>query len=309
MTGTMQSIKPIRVFLEVVTQGSFAKAARSLHMTPASVTRIIAQLEDELGQQLLLRTTRRVSLTGAGAMVAARYRPVIDEFDRITDEVTRATRPDHGHLTINAPMSFGMRLLPGLIGSFHLAYPNISLDVQMTDALVDIVAGSCDLAIRISGSPQDKSTIWRRICKVPRCLVAAPALFDRVPRPHLPEDLDPAICLSYGTSREAEIWNFRRAGVTRSIRAGTGIVSNNGEFLLGLAATGHGIVNLPGFLVREALARGQIEPVLPEWEIPPLDLMLYYPPYQTLPPLVDSFTDFFVSYMKTLETFEFMGKD
>merc|ERR1711969_26185 len=117
MQTAMQTIKPIRVFLSVVAQGSFAGAARRLRMTPASITRIIAQLEEDLGQQLLLRTTRQVSLTGAGAMVAARYRPVVQEFDRITQEVIRATHPDRGRLAINAPMSFGIRLLPDLVNS------------------------------------------------------------------------------------------------------------------------------------------------------------------------------------------------
>ncbi|MAC79922.1 MAG: LysR family transcriptional regulator [Rhodobacteraceae bacterium] len=301
----MQNIKPIRVFLEVVEQASFAGAARSLRMTPASVTRIIAQLEQDLGQQLLLRTTRQVSLTGAGAMVAARYRPVVQEFDRITQEVIRATHPDRGRLAINAPMSFGIRLLPDLVNSFSLAYPNITLDVQMTDRLVDIVDETCDLAIRISGPPSDKSTIWRRICQVPRAVIAAPALFDRIPRPETPDELDPAWCLSYGSSRAPETWHFAKSGLKRSIRAGTRIVSNNGEFLYGLAATGNGMVNLPDFLVREGVRGGRVEPVLTDWDIPPLDLMLYYPPYEVLPPLVATFTEFFEDYIRDIDGFDF----
>lgn len=301
----MQSIKPIRVFLTVVEQGSFAAAARHLRMTPASVTRIIAQLERDLGQQLLLRTTRQVSLTGAGAMVAARFRPVVEEFDRVTEEVTRTTRPDRGRLGINAPMSFGMRLMPGLVASFRLAYPHIALDVQLTDTLVDILDSDCDLAIRISSPPTDKSTIWRRICQVPRVVVAAPALFDHVPRPETPEDLTPAACLSYGQKGEPETWTFTRGGLRRSLRAGSDVVSNNGEFLYAMALSGNGMVNLPDFLVREGLASGRLEVVLPEWQIAPLNLMLYYPPYEKLPPLVETFTDFFEAHIRDLDSFDF----
>ena len=301
----MQTIKPIRVFLAVIEQGSFAGAARHLRMTPASITRIIAQLEQDLGQQLLLRTTRQVSLTGAGAMVAARYRPVVEEFDRVTEEVTRTTRPDRGRLAINVPLSFGMRLMPGLVASFRLAYPNIALDVQLTDTLVDILDESCDLAIRISAPPGDKSTIWRRICLVPRHVVAAPALFDRMPRPVSPDDLGPDHCLSYGQKGTAESWTFTRGGLRRTIRAGSDVVSNNGEFLHALALSGNGMVNLPDFLVRDDLAGGGLEAVLPDWQVTPLNLMLYYPPYEKLPPLVATFTDFFEAYIREVESFDF----
>jgi len=300
----MQDIKPIRVFLAVVAQGSFAGAARSLRMTPASITRIVARLERDLDQQLLLRTTRQVSLTGAGAMVAARFRPLVEEFDRTTEEVTRTTRPDRGRLAINAPMSFGMRMMPGLVASFRLAYPNIALDLQLTDALVDILDESCDLAIRISGPPTDKSTIWRRICHVPRQAVAAPSLFDRMPRPESPDDLLPEHCLSYGHKGGGEVWTFTRGSLRRTVRAGTDVVSNNGEFLHAMALSGNGIVNLPGFLVREGLESGGLEVVLPDWQIPPLNLMLYYPPYETLPPLVATFTDFFEAYIRDLDSFD-----
>lgn len=301
----MQTLKPIRVFLEVVAQGSFIGAARSLRMTPASITRIVAQLEEDLGQQLLVRTTRQISLTGAGAMVAARYQPALQEFDRITDEITRATRPDQGRLSINAPLSFGMRLLPGLIDSFRLAYPQIQIVVQQTDTLVDILGASCDLAIRISGPPADKSTIWRRICMVPRAIVAGPTLFDRIAMPQSPEQLDPAYCLSYGTSFDAEIWTITGKGSHRTIRAGTEVVSNNGELLLALAATGNGMANLPRFLVQEAIKSGKVVEVLPDWEPMPLNLMLYYPPYDALPPLVATFTEYFEAYIRDFETFDF----
>ncbi|MBT9382965.1 LysR family transcriptional regulator [Pseudooceanicola sp. CBS1P-1] len=301
----MQSIKPIRVFLTVIEQGSFAGAARSLRMTPASVTRIIAQLEQDLGQQLLLRTTRQVSLTGAGAMVAARYRPVVQDFDRVTEEVTRTTRPDRGRLAINAPMSFGMRLMPGLLASFRLAYPHITLDLQLTDRLVDILDERCDLAIRIADPPGDKSTIWRRICEVPRRVVAAPALFERIPRPDQPEELLPEHCLSYDAGGGAETWTFARGGLRRQLRAGAEIVSNNGEFLYEMALSGNGLVNLPEFLLHDGLASGRLEAVLPDWQLPPLTLMLYYPPYDKLPPLVETFTDFFEAYIRDLDSFDF----
>lgn len=301
----MQDINSYRVFLEVEAQNSFAAAARALRMTPASVTRIVARLEADLGQQLFVRTTRQVSLTNAGAVVAARLRPIVQDFDRATHDIMRAARPDRGRLAINAPMSFGMRLMPRMIDSFRLAYPHIQIDLQMTDALVDIVDASCDLAIRIARPPTVKSAIWRKICEVPRQLVAAPALFDRIARPASPDDLDPVHCLSYSTGGAAEVWRLSKGGRRRSIPAGTGISANNGDVLGNLAAAGNGIVNLPVFLVQDGLARGEVVPVLADWQIEPLFLMLYYPPYEVLPPLVSTFTDFFEAWVRDLEGFDF----
>ncbi|MDP3340823.1 LysR family transcriptional regulator [Frigidibacter sp.] len=301
----MQDINSFRVFLEVEAQRSFAGAARVLRMTPASVTRIVARLETDLGQQLLVRTTRQVSLTNAGAVVAARLRPIVEEFDRATHDITRAARPDRGRLAINAPMSFGLRVMPRMIHSFRLAYPHIQIDLQMTDALVDIVDASCDLAIRIARPPAVKSAIWRKICEVPRQLVAAPALFDRVARPGTPDDLDPDHCLSYSTGGSAEVWRLAKGARTRSLPAGTSVCTNNGEVLYSLAAAGDGIVNLPVFLVKDGLAKGEVVPVLTDWQITPLYLMLYYPPYERLPPLVSTFTDFFEAWVHDLDGFDF----
>ncbi|MDX8352467.1 LysR family transcriptional regulator [Cognatiyoonia sp. IB215182] len=300
----MQDIKPVRVFLEVAARKSFSAAAKSLHMTPASVTRIVARLEADLGQQLLLRTTRQVSLTSAGALVAARYRPLIEALDQVKDDLDRDMQPHRGRLSINAPMSFGLRVLPKLIESFWLAYPNISLNVQLTDRLVDVVEDDCDLAIRISDPPADKSTIWRKICEVPRCAVAAPSLFERYARPGQPDALDPHLCLSYGGSG-SETWRFRKGAIVRDVNAGARVNSNSGDMLLEMVQMGVGVAVLPEFFVSKALQDGTLEQVLPEWQVPPLWLSLFYPPYEALPPLVTTFSDYFETYLTERDGFHF----
>jgi DNA-binding transcriptional LysR family regulator len=301
----VQDIKPIRVFLKVAELKSFAAAARTLDMTPASVTRIVARFENDLDTQLLKRTTRQVALTSAGARVAARFAPIVEQFDQVAGEVARAARPDHGRLAINAPMSLGLRLLPNLIDSFRLAYPNVTLNVQLTDKFVDIVEETCDLAIRISGPPTDKSTIWRKICEVPRHAIAAPGLFDRIDRPQTPDDLKRELCMSYSANGGSEIWRFRKAQITRNIPAGTELVSNSGDFLYSLVKSGDGIAVLPDFIFKDALARKEVEQLLDDWEIQPLWLTLFYPPYETLPPLVASFSDFFEAYLRDVGELEF----
>jgi DNA-binding transcriptional LysR family regulator len=301
----MQELKPVRVFLEVATLKSFAAAAKSLRMTPASVTRIVAKLEEDLGEQLLLRTTRQVSLTSTGAFVAARYKPLIQAFDKVEQDLEREIQPYRGRLSINAPMSFGLRIMPMLVESFRLAYPNIDLNIHLTDRLVDIVSETCDLSIRVSGPPQDKSTIWRKLCEVPLQVVAAPSLFERHPKPKSPDDLDHKICLSYGEEAAPEVWRFEKGALKRPFTSGQSIRSNNGDLLYQFAQSGAGIVMLPNFLVADGLAAGKIVPVLEDWAIPPLWVSLFYPPYETLPPLVATFTDFFEAYLQDLDGFDF----
>ena len=293
----MDDLKPIRIFLAVAEHLSFAQAARALRMTPATVTRSVAQLEQMLGQQLFVRTTRQVSLTAAGARVAARFTPLMQEIGRATDEIIGASRPDLGRLRINAPLSLGVRVLPDLIQSFRLAYPRIDLQVHLTDVLVDIIAEDCDLAIRVSRPPRDKSTIWQKICEVPRYLVAAPALFDHVPLPRQPEDIDPRLMLSYSDAGEPELWELSHGAQRRVLKSAGVVTSNNGDFLYGVARAGGGICLLPDFLVQDGLARGEVTRLLPDWDLPSLWLTLFYPPYDTLPPLVATFAEFFEDYM------------
>lgn len=301
----MDELKPIRVFLEVAQHLSFAKAARALRMTPASVTRIVAKLEEEMGQQLLVRTTRQVSLTSAGAVAVARYTPLVAEFDRVGQDITRAMRPDLGRLQINAPLSMGLRILPKMVDSFRLAYPRIDLDVHLTDAFVDVIDEDCDLAIRISGPPSDKSTIWRKLCEVPRSVLAAPTLLERHAGVADPDDLRSMPLMSYSATGDPENWSLTQGPERRVIRAGTQIVSNNGDFLLELARGGHGVCVLPDFIAREALDAGELTRLVSDWDLPPLWLTLYYPPYEQLPPLVATFSEFFEAYVRDLEGMEF----
>lgn len=290
-------LKPIRVFLEVAKRRSFTSAAKALQMTPASITRIVARLEEEFEQQLLIRTTRQVSLSSAGARVAQRYQPLVDAFDQAKRDLDREMQPFKGRLSINAPMSFGQHLMPGLIESFRLAYPSIELTIRLTDRLVDIVSEECDLAIRVSTPPTGKSPIWRKLCEVPLCAVAAPSLFDRVARPKTPREIDPVLCLSYGEGNEPEVWRFQQGERQQSVTTAGTLHSNNGDLLYGLARNGSGIVVLPEFHVAAGLQRGDVVKVVQDWSLSPLWLSLYYPPYETLPPLVATFSDFFEAYL------------
>ncbi|MDJ0821243.1 MAG: LysR family transcriptional regulator [Paracoccaceae bacterium] len=294
----MIELKPIRVLRAVSDLKSFTLAARELGLAPASVTRIIAQLEQDLGVQLLVRTTRQVALTSAGATVLARYRPLLEGFDEVTHDLQRAIQPDSGHLRLTAPVSLGVTLLPQVIAGFRLAFPNISVEVNFTDRLLDVIEENCDLAIRVSGPPSDKSTIWRKLCEVPRRAIASPALLERIVPPAHPDDLDRNYLMSYSPDGSAETWEFHQQGNRRSIKAGHHIVANNGDYLYALALAGEGICVLPDFITGAGLRTGQVVDLLPKWSASSLWLTLFYPPYEQLPPIVGTFADYFEAFIE-----------
>lgn len=294
----MGEVEAIRTFLTVAEQSSFSAAARLLGMTPASVTRTVSGLEEQLGVQLLLRTTRKVSLTSAGAAYAARVAPLVDGLARATEETRDLQKVTAGSIRVSAPMSLGMKVLPTVLSQFSIIHPKTSVAIELSDRFVDIVEENYDLAIRISGPPTDKSTIWRKIRPVPRLLVASPSFLAQNGRPKVPEDLATLECLSYHDQSKTETWELSRPGQTRTVEANGRFSINNGDFLCRLAVAGEGIALLPRFIVEDELRAGSLVEVLPGWTTPEIWLTLYYPPYEHLPLRVATFSDFFEAFVK-----------
>ncbi len=294
----MGELEAIRTFLTVADQSSFSAAARLLAMTPASVTRTVSALEEQLGVQLLLRTTRKVSLTSAGAAYAARVAPLVQGLARATEETRDLQKVTAGSLRVSAPMSLGMKVLPTVLSQFSIMHPRTSVAIELSDRFVDILQENYDLAIRISGPPTDKSTIWRKIRPVSRLLVAAPSFLARHGTPKVPEDLTTLECLSYHDQSKTETWELSRPGQVRTIEARGRFSINNGDFLCKLAIAGEGIALLPRFIVDEELRAGKLVEVLPGWNTPEIWLTLYYPPYEQLPLRVATFSDFFEAFIK-----------
>ncbi|PYE90472.1 LysR family transcriptional regulator [Phyllobacterium leguminum] len=296
----MNDLNDIRVFLTVAKQGSFVAAARQLSMTAPTVTRAVGGLEERLGVQLLLRTTRQVSLTSAGAVYAARVEPLLEAFDAAAEEVRAEEGEAAGLIRLNAPLSLGQRILPDVVSGFRAGHPGIAVSATLTDRFIDIVNDSFDLAVRISEPPRDKSTIWRKICRVRRMLVASPGYLAANGTPETPDDLNEAACIAYDEEALAETWELSHAGRTRKVRAGKVLAGNNGDLIARLAENSEGVALLPFFIVEEAVTAGHLVPILNGWQPPELWLTLYYPPYEKLPIRVARFSDFFETYVTTI---------
>ncbi|MGO7034453.1 LysR family transcriptional regulator [Rhizobium ruizarguesonis] len=287
----MNDYKLLRTFLLAAEKRNFAQVARELDMTPAAVTRAIAALEEDLGVQLFVRTTRQVSLTTDGAIFAAQIQPAVQALDNARKDVMNTHKADHGRLRISAPTWFGQQALPPILSAFKERYPKISFEISLADGLVNIIDDDYDLAIRISAAPSDKFTIWRKISVVRRILVAAPG--SRFCDMEHPNELIPDDCLAYSGESKRETWTLSDGSGSTTISAGRAFSANSGEVLASMAADGRGVAMLPKFHVAEYLRTGRLVHVLKDWSPPDLWLTLYYPPYQALPPRIASFSKFF----------------
>jgi len=287
----MNDYKALRTFLLAAEKRNFAQVARELGMTAAAVTRAIAALEDDLGVQLFVRTTRQVSLTTDGAIFAAQIQPAVQALENARKDVMNSHKADHGRLRISAPTWFGQQILPPILSGFRELYPKISFEISLADGLVNIVDEDYDLAIRISSAPSDKFTIWRKISVVHRILVAAPG--SRFVGMAHPNELTPDDCLAYSGDSKRETWALTDGSGSATISAGRAFSANSGAVLADMAAAEAGIALLPTFHVAEHLRTGRLVHVLKTWSPPDLWLTLYYPPYHALPPRIASFSKYF----------------
>ncbi|MEM9639759.1 MAG: LysR substrate-binding domain-containing protein, partial [Pseudomonadota bacterium] len=260
-----------------------------------AVTRHVAELEQTLGVQLFVRTTRKVSLTQAGALYYEKVHPLVSALAVADDGARAQQKALSGRLLVSCPLSFGTRFLRGPLTEFAERHPGIELKINLTDSFVDIIKDGYDMALRISAAPADKSTIWRKICPVPRCLVASPDYLAHAPTLTTPADLPNHSCLSYTNQSDGDIWHLARdtEDTMRPVRLSPAFACNNGDLLAQMATAGRGIVLLPRFIVAPAIAAGTLRTVLTDWRAPEIWLTAFYPPYQKLPRAIDRFTEVF----------------
>ena len=282
MTG---QIERIRVFVEVAERQGFAAAARALALTPSQATRHVAELEAELGVRLLVRTTRQVTLSGAGRQYLERIKPVLAELAQADEAARVQANTLRGEIRVS---------------QFRILYPEVRLKLNLTDRFVDIMSGEYDMALRISGPPTDKTSIWRKIQPVRCLLTASPSYLAQRGAPVDPRDLEEHDCLVYEHQADGASWEFSRAGSgeARTANVASCFSCNNGDLIGELAARGEGIALLPRFIIAEHLARGALVEVLAGWQAPQVWLSAFYPPYDHLPAKVETFTRFVEGVVK-----------
>ena len=279
------------VFARVAEARSFTAAARELGMTKSAVSKQVARLEAHLGLRLLNRSTRRLSLTEAGAAFLGGCQQMVAEAEQAEQAVSFLAAAPRGTLSLNAPVSFGtLHILPGL-AEFLAAYPELRVEVTLNDRVVDLVEEGFDAAVRIR-KLEDSALVARRLATSRRVLAAAPDYLRRHPAPARLEDLAAHDCLIYAYQREGPLWRLEGPEGPREVKVSGRLQVNNGDALMAAAIGGAGIAYLPTFLCGDALREGRLARVLPDWCDREDSISVIYPQGRNLLPKVRVFVDF-----------------
>ena len=289
----MDRVTSMRVFVHAASVGSLSAAARHLGMSPAMATKHVNALEARLGVKLFHRTTRRLSLTEAGSNYLEACQRILPEIDEAEAAAASQRIKATGLLRMNVPLSFGSRFIAPLMPGFSRLHPEVKVELGLSDAQLDLIADSWDLAIRI-GRLADSPLQARRLGDAAMLVCAAPDYLDRRGVPRRVAELAQHNCLSYTLSsmQDSKQWAFGAHGEFR-VPVGGDLLANNGDALLAAAVGGQGVIYQPDFIVGEALERGDL--VVLELDKPVMELggiHVLYPPERRPPAKVRVMIDY-----------------
>lgn len=289
----MSQLEELNVFVRVAESGGISKAADQLGIAKSAVSRRLSELEKRMGAQLISRTTRKSSLTEAGQRCYEHALRVMDVVSELNAAVAQEEQQISGVIRMSIPHSFTMNHMMPVIDEFLRRFPNIKLELDVSDNFVDIIEAGLDLAIRI-GDLKDSSLRARKIAPIKTMLVASPDYLKLHGHPSIPEDLSQHQFLSYGTESGSTFRFEDQQGKTHSVQVNAKAKINNGDVLNDLAIRGHGIVHSPTFISWQALNSGALERVLSDFEIPARFAYAVYPQTRFLPKRVRLFIDYLV---------------
>lgn len=253
----------MEVFTRVVEQGGFSAAARALAMTPSAVSKLVARLEARLGLRLFNRSTRQLQLTAEGRVFYERSRRVLADIDEAERLAASAAAP-RGLVTINTNVPFGVHVLLPLLPRFLGRHPGITLDVQLTDEVVDLLEKRTDVAIR-GGPMKDSRLVARKLGHTRWVVAASPAYLARAGVPRTPADLAGHNLVAFNYARALEGWPFLVDGQAINVTVAGNIRLSDGDALRQTALAGGGLVRLAWFMLREDVLAGRLQVVLEEF--------------------------------------------
>lgn len=277
-------------FVESVERSSFSAAARLLGTTPSAVSKRVAKLENRLGVRLLQRTTRSLSLTAEGAVYYERVAKLLRELEEVDDAMTSGGKPK-GKLTVSTSLDFGQWLLVQSIPAFLKQYPEIEIDLRLSDRLVDLVIEGVDVAIRL-GDLEDSSLVRQHLGQARFTLCASPIYLNKHGRPMTPEELAQHNCLRYLFNGRPVPWEFFVDQTWQPLQVNGTFNSDNGGALKGAAIAGLGIARLFDFQIQEEVKQQQLEILLPGQLSPGLAVQALFTHQRNLSPRVRAFLDF-----------------
>jgi DNA-binding transcriptional LysR family regulator len=282
----LPDLEGLAIFAKVVDMRSFAGAATELNLSKATVSKAVTRLETRLGTRLFNRTSRRLALTDAGRQLSARAAHILAEAEAAEDDARAQSSTPRGLVRLAVPTT----------------YPEVTIELHLSDAIVDLIGDGYDAAIRIGALP-DSSLVARRLCDSQRYLVGSPAYLKEHGRPNHPLQLADHACLGYTYAIGPETWRFTtKDGKSASVRPSGPLRVNNGDAMMPALIAGIGVGVLPEFIVREALADGRLQRLLPEWTLASGAVYWLTPPGGPRPKRVDILRDFLMSKLSSPES-------
>ena len=294
----MKDIDTLRLFLAVAEEGSFARGARRLALSPAVATRRIAALEAELSVRLFARSTRKIELTTEGWLLHEHARAIVEAVVAAEDALRAAHAQPRGRLRVLARAGLGRHIVVPALPAFRARYPDIEVALHLTEARVlDVQGVGCDVGITI-GHLADSSLVARRLIETDSLVCASPAYLQRRGQPRHPEDLERHDCLTINADENHATWRFSRGTERSEVRFRAPLAVNDADALMAFARSGLGIVLVADWTAREDLARGSLVEVLGDFQVEPrgTPITALYPSRRYLPAKVGAFLDFMAEY-------------
>ncbi|WGS51158.1 LysR family transcriptional regulator [Paraburkholderia sp. D15] len=300
-TELFDLLPDMAVFARVVDAGNFSLAARQLGSTPSTVSRQIKRLEEALATRLLERSTRSVRVTESGAQVARYCRDMLSAAAAAVDAAGQLAAHPQGKVSVSAPTQFARSVLHPLMPAFLRMYAEVDVQLLFADHDIDPLADDVDLVIRLTEHPP-QTLAGRRVGVVRWLLVASPAYLRERGTPMQPRDLARHACIHLGETADDNRWRFRRGEQTQSVEVKGRYIANHAGARLEAAQQGFGVASVPEFAAADALQRGELVQVLPEWRLEARayegSVWLLYPPNRFLPPKVRVLIDYLVEHLR-----------
>ncbi len=291
----MDLARTMEVFVAVVDSGSFVGAAGHLNMSNAAVTRQVSSLEDYLGVRLLSRTTRNLSVLEPGQVFYDRAQQILSDIAETRSSLGTLSSSQTGTLRIAAPVSFGISKLSKWLPAFIARHPNLHLDIELTDRVVDLTSDGIDVALRTSRIPASSNLIVRKIVPMAVVICAAPAYLKRYGTPNSPAELSSHATLGYPYTISGDTWTLRNDdGAEEVARLHPNVRSTSADLLRKMAIAGLGITAQARYIVEDDVVEGRLVPILTDWHIEGFNLYAIYASRKFLSAKVRTFIDFLV---------------
>ncbi|WP_445427887.1 LysR substrate-binding domain-containing protein [Alishewanella sp. HL-SH05] len=292
----MDRLDTMKAFVTVAELGSFTKAAEKLETSNQLVSKYVSQLEDQLGVRLFNRTTRRVHLTQEGEQCLHHAMHILESVHDMENHFGELQSTAKGLLQISAPVDFSTLHLAPLIRDFKKKYPEVGVNLELSDRKVDVIEEGFDVALRI-GNLKSSSLIAKKIAPIKLVLCAAPSYIEKYGNPSQPDELNSSHFLHYSyTDYASSNHPLMRVLRANSQNNQVGLTANNGQILTAAATAGEGYILQPTFIVGEALKQGKLKTMLNDIEVDAMSLYAVYPHRKLLAPKLRVFLDFMSSY-------------